>query len=255
VTDDWIEAGRAGSPPLVPGRVHLWRVDLDTLTDRTLEAFEGAASDEERRRRSRFRSSTDARRWLCSRGALRRILADYLETEPSHVAFASGPAGKPQLVGSDGDAVHFNLSHSDGLALVAVSVDRGVGVDVERVRSGLDEIAIARRAFGSDAVRLIEGSEPRIRTATFFRLWVRHEAAVKCRGTGLEDVVRDDLDDLVDVNVAEVDVGEGFAAALGTATVSSPTRFLSRPTVDRWRWVPPTIDGRRWSTSPRLAAD
>ena len=79
----------------------------------------------------------------------------------------------------------FNLSHSGQLALYAFTETGAVGVDVEVARRPIDEIAIAARTFGPAEARRLGGLDPAIREREFRRAWVRHEAELKCRGTGI----------------------------------------------------------------------
>jgi 4'-phosphopantetheinyl transferase len=75
------------------------------------------------------------RRYIVARGALRLILARYLAISPARVAFHYGLHGKPSLVSpSPGGALEFNLSHTDDIALYAVTRGIPLGVDVEGIR-------------------------------------------------------------------------------------------------------------------------
>ena len=119
------------------------------------------------------------------------------------------------------------------LALVAVAVHREVGVDVELVRSGLDEPALARLAFGEDAAAALAALGPDDRRSEFFRRWVRHEAAVKCRGTGLGAGPVD----LTDLEVREVVVDEDEDERyVGAVALVVPGPGRPPVTVRRWAW-------------------
>ena len=196
----------------VPGEVHLWTVALDDGGPHDLG--DGSyLSDTERARSSRFRSPIDARRWAVAHGALRAILGAYLATEPREVRFTANADGKPALEG--GSLLQFNLSHSEAVALVAVAMNNPVGVDVERVRSGVDEMRIARRMFDDEQQRALTACAPEARTLMFFRQWVRLEAAVKCRGTGMSGY-RQKTDDVIieDVDPNGAGMKDEFVAAL-----------------------------------------
>ena len=64
-----------------------------------------------------------------------------------------------------------NVLHSGAFALLAITADRRVGVDVERIRP----------INGRDLERLPE----RERQPAFYRCWTRKEAYLKARGDGL----------------------------------------------------------------------
>ena len=75
-----------------------------------------------------------------SRTPLKKVLAEHLDL--TQYEFQTGPHGKPYLASAEGPApVHFNLSHTRDLLLIAVS-DTEVGIDVEaldrKVFDGLD---------------------------------------------------------------------------------------------------------------------
>jgi 4'-phosphopantetheinyl transferase len=238
VAAGWTSPDARTAPSLVPGRLHLWRVDLDGPDARTVATTGGHdLLVEERQRVARFRSPEDARRWAVSRVALRRILARYLDEEPAALVFELGPHDKPGLAGPTGRDLRFNLSHSAAVALVAVSVGHPVGVDVERIRNDLDVLALARRALPARAVEELVSAPLSARTRAFFRLWVRHEASVKCLGTGLGTESVDD--DAAGPAVEDVALGIGYAGALAVgAGGHGPRAEAWDPArVSRWEWA------------------
>ncbi len=167
-------------PPLGVHEAHLWRVDLD------VEGSEAAAADilseDERARAARFHFESDRHRFIAGRAALRRILAAYLDRAPADLVFALGHHGKPAL---ENLGLDFNLSHSGGCGLIAVTRGRRVGVDVERIRTDFACEEIARRFFAPAEVDALAASAPHEYATAFFRCWTRKEAYVKARGDGL----------------------------------------------------------------------
>lgn len=138
----------------------------------------------ERKRAEAFRFARDREAFSATRAALRRLLGRVLRCAPEAVEFAVGPAGKPALAaGTSG--VHFNVSHSGEVALVALARCE-VGVDVERCRPDVEFLDLAQRFFAKeerDAVAAVEGE---VRAAVFYRCWARKEACVKAVGLGLQ---------------------------------------------------------------------
>lgn len=81
--------------------------------------------------------------------------------------------------------MRFNLSHSQGLALYALVLDRNVGVDVEALRTLADAEQIAERFF-SPLERAELCALPRDeKQNAFFRCWTQKEAFIKAVGDGL----------------------------------------------------------------------
>jgi 4'-phosphopantetheinyl transferase len=123
---------------------------------------------------------------VVSRARQREILADYLQLRPDQLRFEYGDLGKPRLSAAQGGkGLHFNLSNSHELALLAVASDRELGVDVEYLDRRTDGAAIARRFFAPREKQFLEQSPPAERQATFFRCWTRKEAVLKAFGVGL----------------------------------------------------------------------
>ena len=94
-----------------------------------------------------------------------------------------GPWGKPWF--PERPDLHFNLSHSGGLLLCALS-DRPVGVDIEQLRPR--SRALLERSLTPEELEWCQQAEdpwPR-----FYTLWTRRESACKQTGRGLTFPVR-----------------------------------------------------------------
>src|SRR5439155_18192511 len=154
--------------PLAKGTLHVWCVDLAAAGDELLWLL----SDAERARAARIISARKARAWSRARAALRALLGGYLACDPGAVTLAADRNGKPALHASSASSscasggstadLHFNLSHSGEVALIAFSAGAQVGVDVELARRARDAAAVAKRVFGAGhATRLqdLEGAE------------------------------------------------------------------------------------------------
>lgn len=173
------------SLPLPDGEVQLWRVDLEAIgTDEA--RWRQLLSSDELARASRFHFSRDRQRFVAARAVLRRILASYLATDPNPLSFSYSTKEKPSLgpvhVGS---GITFNVSHSRGIALLAFSRRREIGIDVEQVRRDADLEAIARRFFSGREQSQLAALPAEEKVDAFFRCWTRKEAYIKATGDGL----------------------------------------------------------------------
>lgn len=166
--------------------VHLWRIALDCPST-VAQACSSHLDGSERLRVSRFHFAEDAQRFSVAHGATRMILGHYLGVEPKLISYQTAAFGKPELAGALlGDSLRFNLSHSHQLALLAVTRNREVGVDLEFVRPLPDFLEVARSFFARLEVQELEqiADEPG-RTTAFYRCWTAKEAFVKAIGNGL----------------------------------------------------------------------
>jgi 4'-phosphopantetheinyl transferase len=161
--------------------VHLWRIPLERQL-----ALAALCSAEERRRAACYVFAHERDTFLTVRAALRSILGAYLRREPAAVEFRCDPSGKPALrAAPDDPPLTFNLSHTRGLALLAVAGGRTVGIDVERVRYDLAWQAIAAAHYSPPERRRLAALAPRRAAQVFYQLWTRRESCLKAGGVGL----------------------------------------------------------------------
>jgi 4'-phosphopantetheinyl transferase len=161
-----------------PGPCLLWQVDLDAApTDAS------SLSEVERARAARFVFPRDAQRYVAAHAALREILSAQTGIAPERLEFSEGEFGKPSLVGQSD--VHFNLSHSHSIGLIAVNHGAEVGVDVELARTMSDAMALAATCFTSGEIRMLQATPAAARDRAFLIGWTRKEAAIKALGLGM----------------------------------------------------------------------
>lgn len=165
---------------------------------------EALLDDEERARSRRFVHRVDRSRFVIAHAALRWVLARSTDVDPAAIRYDHGAHGKPRLAPGL-RRLEFNLSHSQELALLAVTRDRPVGVDVECMHplSGgvLDP---SDTPFSATERKTLRALPPAERRAGFFRCWTRKEALIKATSEGLSR----DLDSF------DVDVSPGSESAL-----------------------------------------
>jgi len=165
------------------GEVHLWLLPLDA---ETRVHGECVLSVSESGRAAGFRSPADASRFVISHAYLRRILAGYLRANPGDLLFSVSEFGKPSLPHAEGGPdLRFNMAHSGDAALVAVSAEGQIGVDLEAVRPLDDLYAVARRCFSPRELDLLHSCDEPACTDMFYTFWTRKEAYVKARGNGM----------------------------------------------------------------------
>ncbi|MCX7592244.1 MAG: 4'-phosphopantetheinyl transferase superfamily protein [Fischerella sp.] len=170
---------------LLPYDVHVWRIDLERPEPELL-AFEATLSSDAIARARRFYFQQHQRRFIAGRGILRAILGRYLGIEPQVVRFEYESRGKPVLADTyTHSGLSFNLSHSQDLAVCAVSINRLIGVDIEYIRSVSDVEALAKRFFSPREYAVVRSLPPPQQQKVFFRYWTCKEAYLKATGVGL----------------------------------------------------------------------
>lgn len=221
-----------GFHELAPGVVHLWQRRL-TASEPEVNVGYGLLSNEEKETAMRFRINRPGTDFILTRSTLRLLLAHYLDTSPQQVCFQYGAQGKPVLAGES--ELYFNVSHTEGLALMAFAQRRAIGVDVENLGRRTEVQRLANRFFSEreqQALKQLCGDELQV---AFFRCWTRKEAYIKAKGDGLSlpldqfDVsitagnrdallaTRPDPSEAARWTIRDVAVGAGYAAAVAVA--------------------------------------
>src|SRR3954470_14747281 len=180
---DWTVVPERPAP--APGEAVLVVAHLDVPSHR-LDGLRATFAPREEERFRSFATDELRSRWGTARGALREVLGAALGCAPREVTFGYGSHGKPQLAGSP---LHFNISHSGAVALIALAHVE-VGVDVELPRARRTD-AIARRFYAPGEIeRLFAIEDAAARADAFFRLWTCKEAFLKVTGEGLSRSTR-----------------------------------------------------------------
>ena len=176
---------------LEPGQVDLWCVFLDDVTEAELSRYRQLASPDELLRCDRFLVAEAQRRYLVSRALVRTALSEYANVAPAAWIFAANPYGKPSILEPAGTELHFNVSHTAGLAVCAVTRSAEVGVDAEFVDQGFAAVSVARLSFTAEESELLDAAAPDERMKRFFQLWTLKEAFIKGIGRGLNLPMKD----------------------------------------------------------------
>jgi 4'-phosphopantetheinyl transferase len=171
---------------LLPGQVDIWyvyqnRVDIASLVD----AYWQIITPEERNDVQRFRFDHLRVEALVARTLQRWVLSQYAPVKPSEWRFGKGPYGKPFVEAPVATCPSFNLSHSGGMIVCAVSWAASVGVDVEDVTRDLAIPDLARRFFAPPEADDVTRQPATMMRDRFYRYWTLKEAYVKATGLGI----------------------------------------------------------------------
>ena len=162
--------------------IHVWSMRLD-LPHVVLSRLESTLSPEEASQAGRFRFAADRDRYVAAHGLLRVLLANYLGTSPGRVALIAASGGKPRVARPE--SLRFSLSHAATMALVAVSADREVGIDLEQIGEVDDLGRLAETCFSPAEVATLASLPKSQRLRAFYAGWTRKEAFLKATGDGL----------------------------------------------------------------------
>jgi len=155
-------------------KINLAQVSLSLTAD--------LLDQDEQTRASRFVAEDIRQKYIVSHAFLRQVLSEYLDLKPQDIHYIYNKHGKPSL---KHNLVYFNLSHSGDVALVAVSKEASVGIDVEYKKPLEDFMSIAERFFAPEEITAIQAKPLTDQLDTFYTLWTRKEAYLKMLGLGV----------------------------------------------------------------------
>ncbi|MEO8664515.1 MAG: 4'-phosphopantetheinyl transferase superfamily protein [Ignavibacteria bacterium] len=166
----------------IPGNeIHIYSIDSKVVVNE-IESFREVLSEFEILKAKRFKFDKDKKNYIVFRSTLRKILSEYLITDPSSITFSYSEKGKPYIKDS---ILKFNVSHSRSLAVYAVTLNDELGIDTEHIKKMPDAFEIAQRYFSikenTEFAELKKGEIP----LSFFNCWTRKEAFIKALGYGL----------------------------------------------------------------------
>ena len=166
-------------------KVHVWMFHLNT-TPPGIKRFYPVLSPEEKDRSERLVHFMDRKRFIASHGFLRIALSQYLDIAPEDIQYTKKENGKPILKIQDSITnLKFNLSHSNHFAMLAVSKNLEVGMDVEYMDRKNQWQKIIRRFFTEPEQQSIFSLPEDKQRQAFFQVWTRKEAHMKVTGQGL----------------------------------------------------------------------
>ena len=167
------------------GHVDVWRIPT-RIDESRLTYFESVLSEAQRKRAARLRIAEKRHQYVIAHGLTRRILGHALSVSPAEIEFSRGPKGKPYIGGElAAEGLQFNMTHTSHMALIALTREREVGIDIERVRQNLQWEKLAKRYFSPDEYKSFEVQPANDRLRVFFVCWTRKEAVLKAIGTGI----------------------------------------------------------------------
>ncbi len=167
------------------GEIDVWLIDLDARRDIELES---ALSLDEKEYGARIRVPEIRRRWVSSRAALRRILESYNNSKPIVLertcrSCGAHDHGKPELKGHSD--FRFSMSRAGGEAVVAITRNVSIGIDIVDKAGNVDWVEVGNLAFTAQERDELDAAQPTWPTRRARQLWARKEAVAKALGLGL----------------------------------------------------------------------
>lgn len=202
--------------------IFIWHIEPETLKEPAqLSRFFEWLSPEERAQHGRFRFDKHKHTYLVSHALVRSALSLMTQVEPAKLTFKTNAYGKPFIATPiQHETLHFNLSHTDGLAAVAISKQTALGIDVENKDRQVLTQSLAEQFFAPEECHAVAQASEHERSTKMLEFWTLKESYIKAVGMGLSIAL------------------DSFAFELATPT--APARLIRLDTqadeLDAWRF-------------------
>ena len=200
--------------------VQVWMCEL-ARSDDDVAALAELLSEAEQARAARFGRPELRARYIVGRATLRTLLGRKLDFTPQNVVIGRGRRGRPLL--TPAQDLDFNVSHTAGVALIAMTRGQRIGADIEHAGRTLNVDGVARKFMSVREQAALAPLPPDARRRALLRLWTCKEAMSKATGDALSAPFRR----------LDIEVGEALRLADGPAPY----------TPAHWRLVPVEVPG------------
>lgn len=167
---------------LIANNIHIWYIPLNIETPFS-HVFSILSTDEQEKANN-FYFEKHKKHYVYRRFALRKILSKYYNIDPKTISFSYNDYQKPYIE----DNIHllqFNMSASNIMAMLAITKNDLLGIDIECIKPIDDIINIAKQFFSSKEISNFLLIPEYKKLEAFYTIWTRKEAFIKAIGDGL----------------------------------------------------------------------
>ena len=158
---------------------HCWRARLGPVSPAALATLSAA----EQARHGRFLAAGPAQAYAGAHVFLRAVLGHYADQPPAALVLGVDARQKPKLASDQ--PLWFNLSYRAEWALLAVSNQGEVGVDLEAIQPVAGAAALVDYLFSLAERAVLRAAGRSAWRGLFYAIWTRKEAWAKLSGMGL----------------------------------------------------------------------
>lgn len=162
-------------------QIHMWYINIDDYQTH-IDSLINYLDPHETKRAQRFKFAKDRNSFICSHAILRWLLSKYCNCNQKKIIYNYNAFNKPAL--NNNHNIHFNLSHSSHRAVIAITRNSPIGIDIEFIQTKpiLDDLA--KRFFSEQEYNEYKTIPQQQKTLGFYNCWTSKEAFVKALGTG-----------------------------------------------------------------------
>ena len=164
---------------LNPREITIFSLNLDAA-----DSMFDYLNEAEKKQAEQLRIERVRNRFIASRGYLRHLLSQYLNMPAAKIVILKESFGKPFV---ENYPLYFNIAHSHELAVFAFSLKSPIGIDIEKHRSNIEIMDIAKRVMTDHELSFLKNATDK--ETLFFDIWARKEAIIKATGEGFHAIL------------------------------------------------------------------
>lgn len=170
-------------PDLSVERIHVFLFQLNLFNyDNLLPHL----SEDENKRADKLKVEQKKNQFVITRGLLRQLLSKCLDKGPGEITFSFEQHCKPYIHDKyNNKSIEFNVSHSGDYALIAMTLENKVGIDIEKINPEIDYKSLSNRFFSDKEKQELISLDKDDQLDAFYRAWVRKESFIKATGKGV----------------------------------------------------------------------
>jgi 4'-phosphopantetheinyl transferase len=167
--------------------VHVWfAYDKKITCPDLLNKYLLLLNDDEYAQYLRFYFDSHRHQYLVTRALVKTTLSRYHpHIAPCQWRFSKNRYGKPAIMNDLNTPFYFNISHTNGVVVLAVTRENEIGVDVEWARQHEEIKAIAQNYLSHHEISVLQALAETQQRVHFFELWTLKEAYIKACGKGM----------------------------------------------------------------------
>ncbi|MGD9153662.1 MAG: 4'-phosphopantetheinyl transferase superfamily protein [Gammaproteobacteria bacterium] len=163
-------------------QIHIWYINIDDYQTR-VDSLINYLDNHEIKRAQQFKFAKDRNSFICSHAILRWLLSKYCNCDQKKIIYNYNTFSKPDL--NNNHNIHFNLSHSFHRAVIAITQNTPIGIDIEFMQPKPILDNLAERFFSAYEYNEYKILPQQQKTLGFYNCWTSKEAFVKALGMGL----------------------------------------------------------------------
>ncbi len=168
---------------LSDNKIHVYLIQFNLFDSNECIQY---LSEDECIRAEKLKIEVKKNQFVITRSVLRLLLSSAVGKSYQDIDLFYGEHGKPSVNESlNNKPIKFNISHSGGYALIAITLNNKVGVDIEEINLDINHQSLSKRFFSEQEYNELQNIDEGQRCDVFYSVWAKKESFIKATGQGV----------------------------------------------------------------------